>query len=653
MSSHTHSFRKHVKRFRERGRDLFGKRGSQTSRDGADEDPGPATRQPSATETSQEPSTSSPAGAENASIYENYASIEEPRPALAESSSTRGIELAGNVDEPEQRPPEPNPLAAQEVEDAPPAPQLPATNPETDDKNPIWSQSVQRFAQEKPKLYELMKDLIGKFEYQSIDDWDTWENGTQDDWTQDESKNKWIRQCKAYLPSFRAVKGSAMAVSNLDPHKVAPLVTAGVFAAVEFFFEMTDPVFRDKALTAMLKAKVLIDKWADSEIDLQGLKGQLFNSEPDQEKITQIEKKLDGLYFECLKLISSIYESGMTRMGRTKSALISGPPEWDRASQKLSNRDSECSQWKTEVEQQVKRREANIAMLNRIRIRSKDPEPGHQSVKERTGVDDPDSIAGKWFLEAGEFISWVWEIQHNKMERRMFWLKGSMGTGKTTLICRIISHFEEQPIVGLRFVPYYCYASGTSKESKAPKHETIIRALCRRLAWNNDGTVAKAAKEFYDKNKDKDEDALFTVKSTWKPLLEALVASSKDTLVFLVDALDECESTEQYRLFLQLLRDLPKTPKGPYFLISSRPHVQVRDYFQDCIQFDALHEDAEQDMTKFIADRIDSKNDGAWAKSIFFHDDRLRSRLERALYRNANGMFRWVEIWLGIFFPKN
>ncbi|KAI0912724.1 hypothetical protein F4823DRAFT_559659 [Ustulina deusta] len=593
MSSHHRPIREWLKKplkHRQRPRDL------------ADETPEQSTEQPKATENSQEQLTR-PAGPSRNRAYKRH------RPNSGEPYS--------------------KPSACLTVQG-------------TDDKSPIWSRSMQLFEKEQPELYELMKDRIAEFGHQSVDNWDTWLNDHQK-----KPEDVWFRRCKAYLPSFRAVKSVAMALSNLDHHKLAPLVTAGVFVAIELCFESVDPSARDKAMNIMLKVKGLIDKWADGEIDLQGLKGRF--SEPDHnlEKIDRIEKHLEVLYLGCLKLISSIYKSGKTKRSRAASSLISEPTEWDQAYEKLNDKNSECSEWKNQVESEVRRNNADIAILDRIRIRSEDPEPEHQSVKERTGVNNPESIAGNWFLETDDFNSWLGGIRHGETEKRLFWLKGSMGTGKTTLLCRIITHFEKQPISGVRFVPYYCYASGTSKESKAPKHETIIRALCRRLAWNGDGTVAKPAKDLF--NTRRNQDASFTVISTWEPLLKDLMTSSKTTIIFAIDALDECE---EYNQLLRFLGTLPRTPNGPYFLLSSRPHVRVGDYFNDSIQVDAANQKAEQDMKKFITDQIDSKNNVTWAKSIFFEDGLFRRRLEEALYENAGGMFRWVEIWLGIFFPK-
>ncbi|KAI1743019.1 hypothetical protein F4680DRAFT_410812 [Xylaria scruposa] len=502
---------------------------------------------------------------------------------------------------------------------------------------------MQRFAKEEPELYKMMKNTIENFGHQPIDNWDTWLNNRQK-----ASERNWFRRCKAYMPSLRALKVAAMALSDLDPHKLAPAVTAALFLAIELCFESVEPSARDKAMSAMMKANGVINKWTDSEIDLRGLKGRCFKSDTDLAKIEQIEANLEVLYLGCLKLISSIYKSGKTRRGRAASSLISEPAEWDQAYQKLNDKNSECSEWKTQVESAVKRKHD---ILDRIRIRSEDPEPGHQMIKERTGIDKIESVAGEWFMDTFEYTSWLDEIRHGRTEKRLFWLKGSMGTGKTTRICRIITHLEKQPVHGVRFVPYYCYASGTNKESKAPKHETIVRALCYRLAWNDNGSIAKPTRDLFEAARD--IDASFTVKSTWEPLLKDLIAYSKKKVVFVIDALDECESPKQYNLFLEFLRRLPNTPQGPYCLISARPHVQVRDYFNSLIQLDAANEMAKQDMKIFIKDQIDSQNNGTGAKSIFFKNDSYRCKLEKALYDNAGGMFRWIEIWLGVFFPKN
>jgi len=98
--------------------------------------------------------------------------------------------------------------------------------------------------------------------------------------------------------------------------------------------------------------------------------------------------------------------------------------EWDKAYQKLDGRNSACGQLKSRVESELQRTDANIAILDWIRIRSEDPEPVHQTLMERTGIDDPTSIAGNWFLETPEFSSWIYQIREGAVNS-VFWLRGA------------------------------------------------------------------------------------------------------------------------------------------------------------------------------------------------------------------------------------
>ncbi|KAI0843319.1 hypothetical protein F5Y06DRAFT_254644 [Hypoxylon sp. FL0890] len=510
-----------------------------------------------------------------------------------------------------------------------------------DDKSPIWSQSLQRFAQEKPEPYELIKGRIGEIYRLDADSWDTWSNGRS------ESESEWFRRCKAYLPRFKTIKSLATSLSQLDPHHLAPYITTGVFVVIELCFESVDPSMREKAITMLLKTSIIISKWVDCEADLKRMEETTHSRH-----VAEIEKQLPKLYFDSLILIASIYKSGKTKSGRVVANAVSDPEEWDEKSKQLDIRNSACGELKSQVESELKRMTANLTLLNWIRNRSDDPEPVHQSVRARTGINIPTSAAGKWFLESQEFSSWIQNISLGRAEKQVFWLKGAMGMGKTTLICRVISHFEDLPIGEVRFVRYYCSGSKTGENSKGPGYEIMLRALCYRLAWNGDGDVARVAKDRYDQFQLPDAEP---TPETWEALLKDLVASSSTPIVFVIDALDECKNAYDYKKFLKFLHEMPWTTGGPYCLISSRPHVPIGEYFDGSVQiFDARQPQTDQDMKCFIETQVALKRDNViWRNSIFFGDPALCERLESALRESARGMFRWVEIWLGIFFPRN
>lgn len=172
------------------------------------------------------------------------------------------------------------------------------------------------------------------------------------------------------------------------------------------------------------------------------------------------------------------------------------------------------------------------------------------------------------------------------------------------------------PIHGVKFVYYYCYSSKTGKESKSPGYETVIRALCYRLAWNGDGSLAKPATDLYDRVK-LDPDGTPNVRE-WETLLKSLIESSPTPIVLVIDALDECETRNDYQKLLIFLGGL-ETQTRLHCLISSQSHIAVKDYFSCFVQlFDVVQPEAEEDMTRFIEDQIEAKTkDPRWAKSKF------------------------------------
>lgn len=218
------------------------------------------------------------------------------------------------------------------------------------------------------------------------------------------------------------------------------------------------------------------------------------------------------------------------------------------------------------------------------------------------------------------------------------------------------------------FVHYYCSGSGVDK---GPSYETVLRALCRRLAWNSDGTLAEPANHLYESSRSI-PDVQLTVKGTWELLLQQLIDSRLDvcTVVFVFDALDECETGGDYTDLLQFLHKLPRKSKGPYFLVSSRPHVQVEKYFNSCVQvFDVVQPQTSIDMEFFIEAQLALRRDSVrGGKSIFCEyinkkmlcfqpaecetvkDPALLEKLKSALLEHAGGMYvEFQKIVMSIF----
>ncbi|OTA98011.1 hypothetical protein M426DRAFT_140316 [Hypoxylon sp. CI-4A] len=535
----------------------------------------------------------------------------DPNPPDPPDGAHQATEQSIEAETPQELPDSQGRPPDQEVplanDDASIATQLPRNDSQvSNDVTPIWTRSKERFRNERPTFYEMTEPLFTDIRNLAVDDWDTWLNKRDE-----ESTSTWFRRCKAYLPQLKSLKTVASQLGNLDPHKIAPLVIAGAFFVVEVCFETVDPSTRDTALTTMLEANIIVTKWLDSEPDLKLMKKKYQSSD--------IEPILEDLYVEILDLIFTIYRSGKTRGSRATTVLVRDIQEWDRKFKLLKTHDSHCAELKRQVEVKIKRLED---VLKWIKPGSEDPEPAHQTVKERTGVDGTESKAGRWFLETEEFITWIYQIRANEADASVFWLNGSMGTGKTTLLCRVISHFKEHPQRGVRFLYYYCFGSQAATESKAPTYEIILRALCYQLAQNTDGSLAEPAESLYHCLEENGRRSEPLTKNRLEELLRELLRNSHSTAtstLIVIDALDECKGRDDSDMLLTFLRGVQRELGNVYFLFSSRPHIKIGDHFEGSIKrFYSIQPQTKRDISDFIKSRIELEEENAGSKNSIF-----------------------------------
>ncbi|KAK6343699.1 hypothetical protein TWF730_011289 [Orbilia blumenaviensis] len=624
-----------------------------------------------------------------------------------------------------------------------------------DDKHPVWTRSVERFKETEPERYEAIIEKLEKVRDLDLEvgNWESWarnelqeaegirlDNQTQNEGSDDiistNPRMQLFRKFKAYLPALKSVKALAMGLSRLDPHKIAPLVVGGVFFVIEFVCEISDPSTNIKATDNLLKTSILISKWVACEQELQRMKRicdlRRIERESGSGVIQDImETELDTLYSRGLFLISSIYLAGKTKLDAAVAHLIAGPAEWDLKYSELNTISSVCTEQKNKVETELKRQDEAIKVLDWIRNRSEDPEIEHKALRDELGIDGSGSSVAKWLCEAPSFSDWISGIrgfstreEQATNRKRVFWLKGSVGTGKTTLIYQTVSHFQQEPIPDIRFVPYYCNAKKASKEASGPTNITIVRALCYQLAWEG-GNVAKIAEDLHHESKapgqavtDKDWEKLF------ENLIESIL-SNGTRIIIVIDALDECKDMASYETLIILLKGLLGDSKfdNLYYLVSSRHHVPVKKLFEAPHErnampmavesFEIVQNGPKEEMENLLNVKIESyEKHPKFGDTIFFKknlradleetfggldplekylgdhlkgyprdysrnfkgylkkfdlkefggiskkpDDSLEAyllyRFKKALMESAGGMFRWVEIWFGIFFPRN
>lgn len=197
----------------------------------------------------------------------------------------------------------------------------------------------------------------------------------------------------------------------------------------------------------------------------------------------------------------------------------------------------------------------------------------HDSARRKLGQQYASS--GKWLFESHQYKSWITTTADSSS---IFWFRGHVGTGKTSIVSICIQHFLEnlRPSDEERLAFFYC----SGKEHQAPEALGVLRSLISQLAWTPDGsTIATPVKSLYD--------AANPVSGRGQPdidqciiLLTELTAYCPEVTI-VIDALDECSDSW---ILLSSLNDILSSPKGSVkIFLSSRMHVEVSDCFPQCV----------------------------------------------------------------------
>ena len=280
---------------------------------------------------------------------------------------------------------------------------------------------------------------------------------------------------------------------------------------------------------------------------------------------------------------------------------------------------------KKDLEDKLSNDKHNVKVQKWIKMNS-DPEPQLDTIKRRVMPDGKYEDVAQWFLGTTQFKAWCDTIrtpERPPAAKPVLWLRGTYGTGKTTLLYHTHAALKEETEfhVGsraVRIVSYYCDANkaGTTR----PDYETIIRALSRHLSLLPDFTLAKPAEDLYSKATSNQEE---NVIDDWEDLFEKLVKGAADDyqFIFIVDALDECLDLREAERFLKFMsKRIVGVYPNVYLLCSSRQQVRVSDFFCEDIRYEvevtpaATAHDMENFITGELARRKEDAGDSVFCK---------------------------------------
>ena len=200
--------------------------------------------------------------------------------------------------------------------------------------------------------------------------------------------------------------------------------------------------------------------------------------------------------------------------------------------------------------------------------------------------------AGEWIIE--KYNKWL-----HQNEAPAFWLRGTIGTGKTSIMSTIIESFYSDVARqdDQRMIYFYCISPTTSDD--------VIRSLVSQLAWTLDGNAIETSilAMFNDA---KPPNATIPITEDWSAALLKL-CQRVSKVIIVIDALDECFD---FSKLLATLRKLQiKQLDGVKFVFSSRLNVDVEKVFTGSEGVTLATEDTSKDMSIYIENEVRSKEE--------------------------------------------
>ena len=186
----------------------------------------------------------------------------------------------------------------------------------------------------------------------------------------------------------------------------------------------------------------------------------------------------------------------------------------------------------------------------------------------------------------------------------IFWLNGMAGTGKSTLAATVAARLRDTGCLAGSFV----FSRGAGDLARATRFVTTMavqmaeafpataEALCRAVEENR-GIYRIGLRDQW-------------MQLILRPLREVGARGAPQTLTFVVDALDECESESDVRLLMQLFAEVKIVESlNIKVFLTSRPDVPIRlgfkgigkELHQDFVLHDISQEEIRHDIALYLA----------------------------------------------------
>ncbi|KAJ4859813.1 NACHT domain-containing protein [Trichoderma breve] len=270
-------------------------------------------------------------------------------------------------------------------------------------------------------------------------------------------------------------------------------------------------------------------------------------------------------------------------------------------------------------------------------LRLTDPRDDKRRIQQTKGGLLKES--SNWVFQNNTFNRWRYDDKNT-----LLWIKGDPGKGKTMLLSAIIDELTPstklaKPIdrANKKFLSYF-FCQGT--DSRINNATVVLRGLIYLIIIQEPSLISYVLERYNHAGKD-----LFLDANAWVALSEILQNILRDQkvrdIVFVVDALDECE-TDSDKL-LDLITRYTSLPHVRW-LVSSRNILNIQQKLQPYVSQGILSLELKRNAeTVSNAVEIYIEHRISCLHSIK-HNQGQRDELRDILRQKANGTFLWVSL---------
>ncbi|KAK4232878.1 hypothetical protein C8A03DRAFT_39469, partial [Achaetomium macrosporum] len=270
-------------------------------------------------------------------------------------------------------------------------------------------------------------------------------------------------------------------------------------------------------------------------------------------------------------------------------------------------------------------------------------DPQHDMQRIEKSKDDLLDDAYKWILRTPEYAAFTnWnDSGSDRPPRRLLWIKGHAGTGKTMLMIGLIHQLSHQPVAlspALSF--FFCQGTDTALNNAT----AVLRSLIWLLLLQQPCLISHLLQKYKESGADlfKDQNAFIALSEAFRNMLKDPQLSP---VYFAVDALDECA---QGRLdLIRLISTSLNLSQKVRWLLSSRPEVDLLAELKDP---GTNSPDASKSLVELDTQRLaDPVNAYINHKLIALgsrkgYNDSVLVEISREVRQRAENTFLWVAL---------